>query len=312
MNQLPPLGRDILPVVPGTYKLYSDLLQANSADAINATPRTTHAYGSHPQQQLDVYTPANAVSHQSRAPILVFAHGGGFVSGDKVLEEFPGGLVYKNLGYFFSQKLGYETVLLNYRLLGERDNAKYPDGAADIGEVMKWLQNREDGSQARPVFVMGNSAGGIHLANWLLDDKFKVARQQLVAGSKGIKLSGAIFLSTAVDLPGADGFLPIVKQYFGDDFEEKSPYNLAKKAIAAGGLKGKLPRILFLVCELDPEWLIEGDHRFEQLFKEAGIPMELREIRGHNHISPPLALGTGSATEEQWGLEVGEWCSKYE
>lgn len=312
MDQLPAFGRDILPVIPPTNKVYGALLSGAPAQAIKTTPRTTHAYGTHARLQLDFYAANEAVSHAGPRPIFIFFYGGGFVTGDKVLADMQDGLAYTSLGYFFSQKLGYDTVIPDYRLVGERDKAVYPDGGSDLGAVLAWLQNRSQGSsETRPVFIMGNSAGGAHLATWLFDPTFAAERRLLIAGSKGIRVAGAVFLGAPMLLGGAGDFLAIIKSYFGENFDARAPMSLLKQAIAAGNTAANIPPILVLVSELDPEWLIDGNKQFEQLCLDAGMPAAFREIKGHNHISPPFALGTGIDAEEQWGVELSKWIAKH-
>ena len=81
---------------------------------------------------------------------------------------------------------------------------------------------------------------------------------------------------------------------------------------------GKLPdfikstglRVLLLNSELDPEDEILGprDDFMKQWleFKDSEVRLALcaDRIARHNHISPPLGLGTGVHEQEQWGYQV--------
>jgi acetyl esterase/lipase len=100
MDHLAAFGTAIPEVLPPpTFEIYQKLLAPN-ADAILSTPRESHSYGPHPRQMLDVYSPT-AASTDNAPPILLFFYGGGFSRGDRVLPDSQG-IIYTNLGYFFS------------------------------------------------------------------------------------------------------------------------------------------------------------------------------------------------------------------
>lgn len=289
-------------VVGPTYGIYADLLKARANDIKQATVET-HAYGADPRQQLDLYKAATVGS----APIFVFVYGGGFVNGDKVVKGIPEGLAYTNLGQFFSSKFGFETVVMDYRLIAH--GASYPSGGDDLDGVMKWIQRRYHGSK-REVFVMGNSAGGIHACTWLLEDKFRDSRSDLIAGSGGLKLVGVITLGAAFTFRhSAKGLIEAVSKYLGPEVDKVSPLGRIERLKASGELsEGTWPRLLILDSELDPEDILQSSQDALAVLKSVGnITVKYRNLKGHNHISPPLALGTGIVAEEAWGFEVGRW-----
>jgi acetyl esterase/lipase len=315
MDQLPPLGRIIPLVVGPTGEIYGPILVANSASAINATTRETHSYGSHPRQQLDVYKPSSTAPKPPAGklrPVFVFVYGGGFVNGDKVLARMPEGLVYKNVGYFFAEKLGFETIVIDYRLIGH--GAKFPSGGEDVGAALEWIEKRYGGGseqRKREIFVMGNSAGGVHLCTWLFGDQFREERNRLAAGSNGVKLAGVVFLGAVFHFKTAPPpLMEVLTQYFGDRVAEDSPLGMVQSAKEKGGLTGQWPRILVVDSELDPEEILLAGREFVQELGEVKtIELEHTNLRGHNHISPPWALGTGIEREEEWGYAVGKWCN---
>ena len=104
MDQLPPLGRDILGALLQTFTLYGHLQTANK-EAILSTPRTEYAYGDHPRQKVDVYQPTDGRGAETSARIMVFLYGGGLERGDKIMAHPPGpegGLTYANVGHYFA------------------------------------------------------------------------------------------------------------------------------------------------------------------------------------------------------------------
>ena len=149
-------------VIP-TSKICASLVTPR-APVINATKRDTFSYGPHERHQLDLYAPSpgtpNPASTGNR-PLLVFLYGGGCASGDKIFDLIPGDLVYPNLGSFFADVLGYETTVINYRLT--KHAARFPRSADNLNMALEWLDKHYAAQGTKNVYIMGNSAGGVHL-----------------------------------------------------------------------------------------------------------------------------------------------------
>ena len=137
MDHLASLGTAISDVLLPTIKTYQSLLSANK-DAILSTARETHSYGSHPRQMLDVYPTTSATTGET-PKILLFFYGGGLERGDKVLPQ-SNGLIYTNLGYFFSQKLNLLTAIVDYRRMSE--GARLLSGGEDVAAAIEWVKNK--------------------------------------------------------------------------------------------------------------------------------------------------------------------------
>jgi hypothetical protein len=56
--------------------------------------------------------------------------------------------------------------------------------------------------------------------------------------------------------------------------------------------------------------MIKSNHNFKTELEQNGLQATAVEIKGHNHISPPLALMTGSQAEEEWGASTAAWIKK--
>jgi len=52
--------------------------------------------------------------------------------------------------------------------------------------------------------------------------------------------------------------------------------------------------------------LIETEKQLATEWKEVGGQAEYWELPGHNHLSPPLARGTGDKVTEAWGFELAK------
>src|SRR5438105_3594580 len=77
----------------GVAAAYAPLL-AQSPKA-GVTVEADVAYGEHPRQRLDVYR----AQYRRPTPVVIFAHGGAFVRGDKSVNEE----VYANVLYYFAR-----------------------------------------------------------------------------------------------------------------------------------------------------------------------------------------------------------------
>ncbi|MGW3355736.1 alpha/beta hydrolase [Streptomyces bungoensis] len=106
-------------------------------------------YGDARTQRLDVYVPRG---RPDGAPILLYLHGGGFVTGSKLFGARP--LLYRLAGH------GWVCASANYRL-----RTAYSDSLADAEQAIAWLRDHagELGADPSRVVVAGGSAGA-HLA----------------------------------------------------------------------------------------------------------------------------------------------------
>jgi hypothetical protein len=265
---------------------------------------------------LDLFTPSAQAPTPAASkvrPILVFAYGGAFVMGDRNMGAVPGDLVYRNVGYFFAEKLGFETIVMDYRLLSH--GAKYPSGGEDVALVMNWVADRYKSFRTKEVFLMGNSAGAVHVATYLFEQRFSERRKSFVNWQNGVKLRAAVFLSCPLRWDMDRGMRDMLNTYYGGETEAKEAeatalMDLATKDLSVGDM-GQWPKILTAVAELDPEdMMIAPAKEFAQIWNERGGIGNYIEFEGHNRLSPPLSLGTGIAREELWSFQLAEWMTK--
>jgi arylformamidase len=89
------------------------------------------------------------------SPVMVWVHGGGFRVGDKASSK---DLASKP--EYFTNKLGYILVSVNYRLLPD---GAYPRNAQDVADALAWVHNNiaEFGGDPNQIFLMGHSAGAV-------------------------------------------------------------------------------------------------------------------------------------------------------
>lgn len=315
-TKLPSLGRNISSVVGPTFQAYAELVIANEA-AVKSTKRTTHQYGPHDRQYLDVYYPSKPHTRNGRRPVLVFLYGGGFVNGAKQIPGLANGLFHANVGHFFAEKFGFTTVIVDYRLVSH--GARFPSGGEDVALAVDWICANNPGPEgnAEPIdlFIMGNSAGGAHTSTFLYTPDFASTRARISSGS-GTRLRGVIMLGVPFNFEKPDEYRieAALAPYFGDDWHSLSAWGQIRTMQKAGQLpdfiKGTGVRMLVLDSELDPEDEIldpRDDFMKQWLeFPDAEVRLALcaDRVAKHNHISPVLGLGTGVHEEEQWGFQV--------
>jgi acetyl esterase/lipase len=296
--------------------MMGNLLLKNKT-AILEVSRDTVSYGAHPRQKLDIYLPSPVSGENTLdSPYLVFLYGGGLVQGGKIIPVIPDDLGYHNLGTFFAKR-GFTAILPDYRLVKSESgghDAVFPSGAEDLSAVLKFVATL-DPSRKRDVFILGNSAGGVHLATFLLEPRFLEQRKALISDNGPIILKGIVELGVPFDFKSSNASRSeILKNYYGDNekVEANQPYGLLESLEKKGKSKQEafVPKVLVIVCEWDPEEEIkQPSKKFVKLAQkvwDGGVEFWTLPP-GHNHISPPLALMSEDKELEQWGEDVVKW-----
>jgi acetyl esterase/lipase len=134
----------------------------------------TYAYGAHPRQKLDVYTPRLPCPD---GPIVIFWYGGSWTSGAKGAYAFVGSALAAR---------GMTTVIPDYRLYPE---VRFPDFVTDAANAYMWTVTSlalRAGQPPRPVFLMGHSAGAHTAALLAYDSSYLAASTLKPAGFIGL------------------------------------------------------------------------------------------------------------------------------
>lgn len=129
---------------------------AEGGKANDAGEAREYSYGSHAKQRLDYYP----TDRSSKAPLLLFIHGGGWSIGDKKFGTGTKPSFYNALGYNFAS--------LNYRLVPDVTPAEQ---AIDIASAIAYLRANAAklGISPNKIVLMGHSAGA-HLAALVATD----------------------------------------------------------------------------------------------------------------------------------------------
>lgn len=264
-------------VLKATYALYKPLQEKAPKDGVEV--HKDIAYGTDERHRLDVFVPSKK---PSGAPVVVYFHGGGYVAGAR--SPLPG-LIYDNVPTFFARN-GCIGVNATYRLAPAN---KWPSGAQDVGSVVKWLRENvaQYGGDPDRIFVMGQSAGGTHVATWSFMER--------VHGAAGPGVAGVLLLSgvySAMD-PNFSDAAPGANQlaYYGDDtksWPSMSPlYHL----------KTDHPPVFLAVAEYDPYPLAWPSAAMLSALAKCDRKMpRFQVLPDHNHVSPAMQINSSIDT----------------
>jgi arylformamidase len=265
--KLQALGMELSPpMMQGTNALLASIAAPRDA-SVEVT--RDQRYGADERHRLDVFRkgrPANA-------PVLVYVHGGGFVMGDKTSAGSP---FYDNVGQWAAQQ-GWIGVTMTYRLAPAH---RWPSGPEDLSGAVRWLRQNiaAHGGDPRKIFLMGQSAGGAHVAAYVAQTNFHAA------GSVG--LAGALMISGIYDA------MTQPPNQFSTAYYGEGDTARAQARHIKGLLASELP-LLFTVSEFDPRDFQDQAVQLTRAWherKKCYSPMEY--LAGHNHLSPAQSIGS--------------------
>ena len=228
-------------------------------------------YGPAERNRLDIFMPQNVTSGR---PVLVFVHGGAFIGGNK--RRTPDSPFYDNI-MLWAVKNGFIGVNMTYRLA---PGSPWPAGAEDVAAAVKWVSEEigERGGDASRIYLMGHSAGAIHVASYVSHPEFYKVKN---GGLKGAIMVSGIYDLTAAPLTDPE------RAYFGSD---ASRY--ADESSLPGLLKTNIP-LMAVSSELD----LPGFVKQLDLFKEATCKRPAGCARTvmlpqHSHMSEVYSINT--------------------
>lgn len=265
------LGTELSPaMIQATQQFFAQRFVG--VDSLTSITRD-RSYGPHERHRLDVFT----ADGRRDAPVLVFVHGGGFVMGDK---RAPGLPFYDNVGDF-AVRAGFVGVTMTYRLAPAHP---WPAGSEDVAAAVSWLRANVAAYGGDPgrIFLLGQSAGAVHVAGYVADSRLHP--------DGGPGLAGAMMISGVYDVATADAN-QFQRAYYGEE-QEKWAACSTLEGLAATDLP-----LLFSVSEYDgadfqrqaallPTAFVRSHGRFPRL----------HWLAGHNHLSPVLAIGSTADT----------------
>ncbi len=148
-------------------------------------------------------------------------------------------------------------------------------------QAVSWVHQNiaaHGGSPAR-VFLMGHSAGAIHVATYLAQEQF-----QRVPGSGVV---GALMLSALYDFtPELMAREPINKAYYGEDAAQ-----WAARSARQGLLRTRVP-LWLAYGELDPSSFVSEAEAMNKALCEAGRCPVFTRFTGHSHMSEIFSINS--------------------
>ncbi len=265
------LGPEITPaMLDGSRELCTALVAAPDP-TVEVT--RDHFYGPDERHRLDVFR----LPSTTKAPVLVFVHGGGFVMGDKTS---PGSPFYDNVGQWAALQ-GWIGVTMTYRLAPAH---RWPSGIEDMALAVGWLCANIAGFGGDPerIVLMGQSAGASHVGSYISHPEYHA--------DGAIRIAGAVLLSGTYDTSDCDQN-PFHLSYYGDDPAIWQAARMNPALLAA-----TIP-MLFAVSELDGVDFRIQAARIVSDWAEAGRGFgPVYQLDGHNHVTPVQLIGSAHDT----------------
>jgi acetyl esterase/lipase len=260
------LGRVIDP--PRTAALYAPLQEKEPYQGVRIERDVK--YGPADRHLLDVFMPE---ASSSVRPVLIFIHGGAFVGGNK---RTPGSPFYDNI-MLWAVKSGFVGVNATYRLAPQ---SPWPAAAEDLASVVQLVHDKiaERGGDPARIYLMGQSAGAVHVANYVSHPEF----HKVIGGG----LAGAVMVSGIYDLTASPLGDPEIA-YFGAD-----PSRYAERSSVQGLLATKIP-LMISAAELDPPRFVEQFELLKQATckRPSGCAHSFM-LPQHSHMSEVYAINT--------------------
>lgn len=226
------------------------------------------AWGDAPWQRFDVFAPEQS---KDPLPVLIFMHGGGWMSGYK---EWSGLMAP---GVIAS---GAILVAITYRLAPEHRLRTIIDDCIEAVAAVR-ARVAEFGGDARRLYTSGHSAGG-HLAAMV------ALRNDLWRGRVGSELRGILPISGILDLHHADpqpgsleelAYLKVLQT--PQDDVSSSPVSFAAQS--------KIP-IVLAWGSADTDRVLRSNELMAWLLEKAKAQFEVVRFEGADHFQTHLAL----------------------
>lgn len=260
------LGRVIDP--PNTALLYAPLQEKEPYQGVKVERDVK--YGPADRNLLDVFMPAAA---SPARPVLIFVHGGGFVAGNKRNGSSP---FYDNIA-LWAVKNGFVGVNVTYRLAPQ---APWPAGPEDLAAAVQWVAEKigERGGDPARLYLMGHSAGAVHVASYVSHPEFHKV--------KGGGLAGAILVSGIYEL-SAESAGDNERAYFGSD-SSRYPERSSLQGLQAT----KIP-LMIAAAELDPPGFVANYETLKEAScKNVSGCARALMLPQHSHMSEVYSINT--------------------
>lgn len=242
------------------------------------------------KHRLDLFLPEPPQRRDDPWPVIVFAHGGGWTSGDKALRA-GGRDVYGNIGRYFAAR-GIGVAVVNYRL---QFDVTWREQVADVADAVGWVAANVGslGGDPEALFLLGHSAGAQLMTRVALDRE-TAARHGVPELCGLVPVSGAGF-----DLADTGTYeLGARLDYYERRFRAGDPGEAWQvDASPVTYLHPDAPPALLLYAERDWPALQRQALVLHEAFARFGVPADLVRVPGQDHYTIVLTLSRDSVAE---------------
>jgi len=212
-------------------------------------------------------------SHGSKDPVILYFHGGGYVSGTC--------RAHRSITAKFVKGSGIGALLFEYRLAPEH---RFPAALEDAVTTYSWLLD-QGVSPSHIVFVGDSAGGGLVLATLLaIRDQGIPLPAGAVAYSPVTdqKCTGESYQTKAKVCLAPEGTGPAFAKHYAGDNDLGLPY----MSPLYGDLHGLPPLLIYVGGD---ETLLDDSIRFAEKAKAAGVEVRLNVGEGLFHCYPAVA-----------------------
>lgn len=205
--------------------------------------------------RLDVYQPKGIKD----APVILFVHGGGWNTGDKMLDF--------KLGHSLA-RYGFVTVVINYRL---SPWFRHPAHVRDVARAFDWVKKNIEsyGGNPKDVFLCGHSAGGHLISLLALNPKYLDE-----VGRSNNEIRGVIPVSGVYRVVEIGHLFPQVFDQDQRTLRDASP------ELHVGESQ---PSFLIIYADNDLPWLGQQAEALAGKLREKGTPVRVLKVGFRMH-----------------------------
>ncbi|MGX9788902.1 alpha/beta hydrolase [Mycobacterium sp. MMS18-G62] len=226
---------------------------------------------------LNIYRP----NTPSRAPVLVYIHGGGWIGGDRSAHG-------ADLRWFADQ--GWLTIGVDYAL-SSNERHLWDVTQDQIGCALAWIADNAGtyGGDPSRLSVSGDSAGG----NLAINTAYMAANGTLKSSCGG-RLPPVRAVSALYPVVDPAGFfsndaptLAGTSRGMADAYTGGSPQQFPDRYAAISSethISAAAPPTLIIVGEADHLVPVEGTYRFSERARRAGVDVELVAVPYADHV----------------------------
>jgi acetyl esterase/lipase len=235
-----------------------------------------------PKHKLDIYLPKDKASF----PLVIFIHGGYWVSGDRRYHTWITGL-YASVGIFLA-RAGYGVIIPSYRLGKE---ITISDQLEDVSSVIKWTVTNSDSLGAsNKLIIMGHSAGG-HIASLLTNSHFLQEKY----GIEPKTITGCLALSPILNV------VDMIKNA-NDNFKSRVYWPIFSRSIENQKIYSPDSYLTHLPLVSTPQLVLVGERDIKTIRRNAqvivkasqglGLNIKYMEISGLSHSQMMTSFGS--------------------